>query len=71
MACGCQGNKVDVVYNNEAMPQQLAKNSSIEYVVRFADGSYSEALPSMEEAFQMAAAMGGQARARAKVAANA
>jgi hypothetical protein len=71
MACGCQGNKVEGVYTSAAAPQPLAQNSSIEYVVRFSDGTYSEALPSMDEAFQMAAALGGQARARAKVAAHA
>jgi hypothetical protein len=69
--CGCNGSNVDAILNNEQVPQPLARNSSIEYVVRFADGSYSEELPSMEEAFQVAAALGGQARARAKVPATA
>jgi hypothetical protein len=72
MGCGCQGASAEqIVYTADAPPQPLAQNSKIEYVVRFADGSYSESLPSMEDAFQMAGALGGQARARAKVPATA
>lgn len=67
MGCGCQGAPVEAIYTADATPQPLVRDSPIEYVVRFADGTYSDPLPSMDAAFQMAGALGGQARARAKI----
>lgn len=65
MACGCRGNQVGVFTTGQPAAQPMT-NSSVEYVVRLPDGSYSDALPSMQAAFEYAAVNGGQARARAK-----
>lgn len=67
MACGCRGQTPGVSTTEQSAPQPLAANSSIEYVVRMPDGSYTDPLASMEAAFEFAASNGGQARARAKV----
>lgn len=65
MGCGCQGNTAGV-YTSSAPEAQPMTNSSVEYVVRLPDGSYSGDLGSMQAAFEYAAIHSGQARARAK-----
>lgn len=65
MACGCQGNTAGV-YTAEQPAAQPMTNSSVEYVVRLPDGSYTADLGSMQAAFEFAAIHSGQARARAK-----
>lgn len=67
MACGCQGTPTILTADDEAPPPALAAaNSSIEYVVLMPDGIYSAPFGTMQEAFELAAQTGGQARARAK-----
>lgn len=67
MSCGCRGGGQGVMTAGASQPQPLASNSTIEYVVRYPDGSYSGDLGSMQAAFNHAAETGGQARAKAKV----
>ena len=69
MACGCRGGTSGVLIAGQSAAQPLAQNSNIEYVVLYPDGSYSDPQVSMQAAFELAANVGGQARARAKTSA--
>ncbi len=61
MACsgGCGG-------SSQQVPFQARRESQMEFKVLLPDGTYSEAQPSLEAAFALAAETGGQARSMAK-----
>jgi len=61
MACGCRGGQTVTMGQAAVAPPQ------IEFVVLMPDGSYSDPMPSAEQAFALAAETGGSARSRAKI----